>query len=760
MKRSRVLLAASALFVAAVVGCQSIAGIQSRTTDPLVSGCTLPGVAGTPSTGNGKIRLVNLETKGVADFCVRTSGAASWGRPILRDGGNDSLCLVGLQYQQSTVPFSVPAGKIDVKAIPAGQTCAAAATSEIDGVTAGDTTTPSGNPVTIVRWGNEAKEALAALPERKQAAAGASAFRIVNALASAKPVVVGVGQSATLPTTLDSVAYASPILPGAVEVAGKGPLGTIDAEGYLSFLPAPLTLAVALASDTSPSPNAIVAFGTSHVADTATLYVVGDPADNAHPVRGLYCEDFTTLAAAISSGTVNLDAGATSGDAGAALTMQDYGLLAQCTPTNPPLISVDTFNVGLYGANAPFEQDRRPAIYAAIQERVSDVMCVIEVNDLKDRNAIASAAGGTARAPGQYPYAYSITTGMDTQPTLAADQSPPPTVAPCDPSTGVKSTTLDNIFNCVNASCSTNPNDPAMGGSLDQSTNCLSNNCAQAFLPIYQKNRAINGCFDCIIYYLTSELPIAEASSACTTDTRQPLAFLGQNPSMILSHYPLSNQHAYILPATGFRRAVLQATVTLEDNQKFDFFCAQLSSPLTTLPYTGNYGNDNPNATPPENGWEDEQKVQVAEVISFVQAQVAADHLPAILAGDWVATNGGGQDAGASALASLSPEIMVTLSGASGFAVAEPPGYTPVCDDCPSSGPTPNLYNTSTGPLAFLTSYLIGFPAGSTQSETVWGTGNIVSIAGSASAPAPPGGKGPLAEDFPRNVTVLRPPTH
>ena len=91
----------------------------------------MPGVGTTASTGNGRIRLVDVGTQGThVDFCIRQSGTTDWGRPIFRDGGTDALCSVGLAYGQATVPFSVPTGKIDVKAIPAGQTCSAAATSQ------------------------------------------------------------------------------------------------------------------------------------------------------------------------------------------------------------------------------------------------------------------------------------------------------------------------------------------------------------------------------------------------------------------------------------------------------------------------------------------------------------------------------------------------------------------------------------------------------------------------------------------------------
>ena len=761
MKRSSSLWISGTLFVIAIAGCQAIAGIQSRTTDPLVTGCTLPGVAGTASTGNGKIRLVNLSTStqtGNADFCVRTSGASSWGRPVFRDGGNDALCSVGLKYQQSTVPFSVPVGKVDVKAIPAGKTCDAPATSELDGIAVGDTTVPgaagaAAPAVTVIRWGTAASEKLSAHPDEIVLPnSNTSAFRIVNALASGKAINVGIAADAFVPTTLTSVGFAQPIPAGGVEPQGVGAIGTVDANGYLNLIPSALKLGISSADD--PTNGAIVVFQTPRTADEASLYVLGDPNDNAHPVHGLYCEDTISVATAIATGTA--DAGAAPGsDAGPALTSLDNALLAQCTPTNPPLISVDAINPGLYGANAPYSVERAPSVGDAIAARTSDVICIVETDDIKDRNEIAN------KAAGRFPYSYPITTGLDTPPTLAADVNAPPTVAPCDPSVGVASTTLDNIYNCINANCSTNPGDPTMSGTLNQSTACITNNCASPFLPIYHKSVPINNCFDCIIYYLTSEQKLSDGRTACTTDQRQPFAFLGQTPLMILSHYPLSNQHAYILPATGFRRAVLQATVTLENNQKFDFFCGQLSSPLidTSLPYTGYYGKDDPTTTPPRNGWQDEQDKQVGEVISFVQQQTQADGLPAVIVGDWHSTNAA-EAQGATGIGTLSPEVLTQLQGTKNFVEANPPGWVPTCDYCADSDPvTPNPYNPGITPTIFMVPFLYNFPAGSAQSRTHWGTDpKAVAIVGSASSPPPPGGTGPISEYFPTNVTILRPP--
>jgi hypothetical protein len=745
----------------AAQGCQVIAGIQTRTTDPLLTGCNLPGVGGTASTGNGKIRLVNLgtnSTTGAADFCIRTSGTTDWGRPIFRDGGNDGLCAGGLKYEQSTVPFSVPVGKIDAKAIPVGQTCAANGTSQLNGIAIGEV-----SPVTVVRWGNATNEALSALPEEPTRTQGVSSeYRVVNALATAKSINVGLAASAFVPTTLGSIGYGQPISPGGVEPASTGPLGSVDARGYLTIVSEAFKFGVSLASD--PTNNAITVFDTSGT-DTATMYVAGDPADNTHPVQGLYCEDLVSLGAAINAGE---DAGTSPG--GVALTAQDEALLAHCTPTQLPLISVDTFNVGLYGGDSPFPQARAPSIYAAIAQRTSDVLCVVEADEQSDRTSIAEGALSW------YLYSYSVPTDLDSTPTLAADIFPPPTIAPCDPSvipsanicnsTGYAppcstSSMPPSIYGCIGANCSTIPSDSALTGTVVYD-GCITSSCTPSFLPIYESTLARDGCYDCIVYYFTSEIPINLGLTACTSDTRQPFSFLGQNPELILSHYPLSNEHAYILPSTGFRHVVLQATVTLENNEQFDFFCVQLSSADNDqkLPYVGNYGKDDPSKTPPENGWKDEQDKQTTELISFIEQQTQKDGLPAIVTGDFHADNTE-EDGG-----SQSPEVITALETAPGLdggrllVEAVPADYTWACDYCPAPQ---NPYNNTT-PLEFLWTFLVGFPPNSTQSNTLWGTANSVTIppvsgtGDTTGEVAPPGNVGPLSQYYPHNVTVLRPP--
>jgi hypothetical protein len=749
----------------AVIACQAIGDLQSRTADPLpaAKSCALPG----PANGNGKIRLVNVASEGngvlasqnLADFCIKPSNTSDWGRPVFRDGGDswsstpDALCSKGLPYMQSTVPFNVPTGKIDVKAIQAGKTCDPQfTTSQINGVSVGDNVNGGAAVVTIVRWGgDQVNEALAELPEEPKsvfANSSQSFFRVVNALSSKgrESINFGTPVAMSLPTTVGMpFIFRGPIKPGGVEPMGPTNENTaVDAQGYNETIPLAFNFAVSMAND--PANTAIALFHTLLTAsgDVATLYVIGEPGSTQYPLRGLYCEDTVALGAGGS------DAGADASPTLSGYSTQDYGLLAKCTPTTLPLLSVDTFNLSLYGANAPYEFDRKQVIEPLIAGRTSDLMCLLEVSDLSDRQAIAGMAAMTTTGPGQFPYSYMVDTTGTTSPSNPNDMKPTPAMPPCG---GVD---LSGIESCVEQKCCTAD---AGTGVLNGSTNCLSQNCTFSFIPVHTDNLY---CFDCIIYYLTSLQQISAMDTACTKDDNPPFAFAGQTPSMILSHYPLKNTQAYILPATGFRRAVLKAQVQLED-QTVDFFCGQLSSPLIDkdLPYTGNYGKDTTDAGAPENGWQDEQDLQAKEAIKWMVDQADADGLPAIIAGDWHSSlpcTAGNPCAMGTTLTALSPEVngyLTSYPGKKGTAVrADPPGYQRPCDYCATgAGSLGNSYNTGGTSYEWTPTYVYGFQKNPAVSESLWATppGTLVTI------PEMNNMMAPIAEAYPRNVQLYRP---
>jgi hypothetical protein len=737
------------------------------------------------------VRLVNVaNTTGstsaqsaYTDFCIRPSGTTDWGHAIFREEGTDALCLGGgarpggLAYGQATIPFAVPAGKIDVKAIPSGQSCSATGTSETDGISVGDVTTGTTPVVTLMRLGGgSSKEAIAALPEEPENTINAdknfTLVRPVNALSGGVSVVFGESSSSTLPATLSTLYNTQSIPPGSVLPATPSgqngeTLGGVDSSGYQSLLENLFN--VGFAKSTDNALNAITLTQTAGAIDVATFYVIGDPADttNAHPLRGLYCEDKAAL-------TASADAGV--GDAGAgALTASDDALLEDCYFAALPELSIDMVNASLYGADAPFEAIREPLLTAAtnnpLASRPSDFMCIVEVMRQADQQAIVKAGIKS----GQFPYSYTVTTDDNTPPSNPNDVHALPTYAPCGGD--VPSANVTNVLNCLESKCDTQANDVGVGaGSLNGNAQCLSTECFTPFAGLYtalgpgysQQVFDKDSCFDCLLYYFTSDATYSSAYSTsqqvgCSNAAEQPFVFNGATPNMILSHYPLNNSASavYHLPSTGYRRAVLKVQAVLED-QNIDFFCVQLISPFidSELPYTGNYGSDVNSDGGIGNGWEDEQDLQATEAAQWIQSQIQADGVAAIIAGDFHADQGIalGVDAGAntSQIVAVDPEVLDTFNAVTSFQQAVPQGFTETCDECPAPQ---NPYNGSTPPYELMHAYLAGFAQNATQSETYWGTDNtaVTIPAGIPDQPQPPGGTGPLFEYYPHNYQVLRP---
>ena len=467
-----------------------------------------------------------------------------------------------------------------------------------------------------------------------------------------------------------------------------------------------------------------------------TLFAIGNAGDNAHPVRGMLCVD-EPLAP---------DAGVAA-DAGTPVS----SVLASCTLSALPTIAVDTFEVGLYGAYAPFENDRRPKIFEAIAARTSDLVCLANVNRFADQQGIAAAAKE------QFPYAYypDPPTSLDTKPadprTIDGGLPPPSTVPPC---AGIDASVPSSIYSCVAGACASPAN---LTGSIATS-NCLLPSCAIQFTGLFLQGPEQDACFDCMLYDLLSEEPLETGETACTGDPRPPFAFDGATSSMMLSHYPLTDQQSYILPSTGWRHSVLYAAVHFED-QTLDFYCVTLILPQIDpdVPYVGSYGKDGVTTLPDggqvtENGWQDEQDLQVKRAIAFIQENSKKTGRPAIIAGYWAATSQESDAHGNVIIPASSPEVMQALDSA--FTRAEPPDYVPQCDYCPAPQ---NVYD-DTGIIAQdETVFLLGFEEDSTTDDEVWGQDNVVSLHSVPFEPAPSGGVGPLSDSYGRLVRIIRP---
>lgn len=798
MKFPSVLRILGAVALSGVFGCQAIAGLQTRNADPPPGvGCTLP------TTGAGSIRLVNLATVAAngsattTDFCVRVSGTSDWGWPIFYNGGVDypeagasagTLCTQGLGYSQATVPFAVDigskvaaggTGKIDVKAIPAGKACSVAGTSEADGVTVGDHTgTPPANPVvTILRYGGgeSTKEAIVPLPEEPgQPSNGSNHIRVVNALNGSESVNFGFAAGTTLPTTVTP--GLSPAAPGTVATAPAtaSALPAMDAEGYVPLMTGEVAYAFSNASDKANTAFAVFSTPVSAV-DTGTLYAIGDPSasnQSTFPVRGLFCNE-----------TVN----ASASDGGVVVGSQEGANFAQCTPTAFSSLSIDAWDVGLFGNYSPFWDQRDHPIALAVAARspvgavsgATDIMCLTEVDDLADRQLIATTAGDTS----QLKYSYMVDTTVNTPATNPAEQNGSlPPVDNNPPCAGIDSTIITNAYNCVEQNCSTNTTEPA-NGTLTGGTTCIESKCAAAFLQLlyvdpteHEGGLQSSQCFDCILWNLNDPTETIQTSqTTCTTVGGPAWVFQGQMPLLILSRFPLTGTKSYNFTSTGTRRGALKAQVEYQPGQMIDFFCSQLDSSQvdSNTPYVGPYGADHSQghcdagvptcSSVGENGWYDEQLWQAKQLVAWVTKEVGNDNVPAIIAGHFYSTMAytPPTDAGADyVLAALDPLTMQTLDNSVGgaFQRAEPNGYLRHCDTCPDNPYTAGQTAYEYGPL-----FLYNFPANqiktATNAETIWANdpSTYIPITTEGTEAAPPGGKGALSTYYAHNWLIVRP---
>jgi hypothetical protein len=721
------LLSAFAAVLLALVGCQLVAGIQTRKLDPINAGCVLP-------SGSGlHVRVANLVPTGdLVDVCIRNTGTSDWGRPVLLDGGTDCassgyLGAAGFAYGQASVPFGAPSAAVDVKMIPGGSTCDASALGEGDGLTLAT------NAVTTLALigGNSVSETVVALPESDTPNPTDQRFRLVHAAPGTGPVDFGEVAQAQLPTTLSIPFLSAPIPFGGTVPSGAMstfPSATLQDNGYVAILNGTFEIGADLDADAAKKALFVYQPPGAGTSATYSMYAIGIVGDNTYPLRALVCAEDATVTNPLNP------------------------LLEKCALSQLSSISVDMFNPALYGPNSPVFNTRDPSstggpIPAAIAQRDSDIICLDEVDFPIDQTNIITAAMAAG-----YAYSYTVTTGLSTPFTNPADQNgnvpPAPTEPPCY---GAPSDLVDDAISCAEQSCSTKP--PGDGtGVLNGSTDCLVSACAAAFIDVQGASVA---CYDCLVVNIASDQSFGSTQSSCTTNTAFPVAFSGNENSLILSRYPLNDTDAFILPSTFYRRSVLYASVALED-QSVDFYCGFLMTTenASALPYVGSYGNG---ATDSQTAWDNEQLYEAQQLVGWVQKKSATN--PAIVVGDWHASVGVSPDAGVAPAGTflpnpLNPATMTALSP-SGWTFAVPSTtsgstWQPQCNVCP---PPENPYNGATDQYFFSQPILVSWP----QAMTATTDESIIFNQDVLSLPGADAGEGPLSPYYGVNFRVIRP---
>jgi hypothetical protein len=729
------LLALAALLMV-FAACQLVAGVQSRSLDPILSGCKLP------STGsNAMVRFANLAPNADAlDICIRTTGT-SWGEPLILDGGSgcaSSFPQTGFTYGQITVPFPAPSETVDVKTVIGGGTCNAAAVGELEGVKllAPPSCMTSQCVTTLMAIGGAAGEPkkLVALPEWDSGTGGGGElFRFVNALpgvgsmdvGTVTPPMTGVAQ---LPASLVPPAWnlSNGIPYGGTPTKGQPTFfgGTVGDNGYLNVIGGQYNLVATAHGQT----DGLLLFPQLETgSESATMYAVGLAFNDTYPLQGLYCVESLTV-----PGSNPL-------------------LMGNCTPSALPTLSFDVFNPALYGPNSPDfsirdSQFSNPPATNPISSRNSDVMCLVEVDLLTDQQNIINTVKG-----GNFNYNYTISTNLSTPfgnggAELEGGTCPTSGQPAC---AGVPTATLNNAFTCMETNCSSNG---AMGV-LNTTTDCLSSNCTSELGDLFI---AYPACLDCVLANVTSNQQYGASQNTCMNNASPSLGYQGNNNSLILSKYPLVNQDSYVLPSSYYRRSVLYSEVQFPGGVTIDFFCGFLQTLgiATDLPYQGCFGNG---ATSSEQGYENENLYEAQLMVSWIQAKSKKSGNPAVILGDWHAGLGGNADAGAGGTYTPPTPIgSATLQFLNGALTAVSGPNWPAagqCSDCPG---TVNLLNAPNTTSYFTEQpFLYNWPAtmgNPLNSETLIFTQNAIAVPPSTTLNAP------ISPYYGVNIQVLRPP--
>jgi exonuclease III len=315
------------------------------------------------------------------------------------------------------------------------------------------------------------------------------------------------------------------------------------------------------------------------------------------------------------------------------------------TCIGPTPVRVETFNVALAGAFIPFEAERRDPLINAIPTTDADIICLQEVWEQADKDAIAAAAA--SEFPHSAVFAHDLDTPVD-DPTDQNGQIPAmPSGVPCpDANVGDFGANLadqlDQTAQCLADFCSTTGDETGR----TTSAACAANACTLSVAGLLLGNDLQQRCYACAVTQLPTEV-IATLVDRCKTIENQDVAFRGQNGVMILSRFPLSNEETFVVPGTWNRRVVVNATATLPTGAELDVYCNHLTpifnvTGINTFPYTGQYGGG---ATTEPEQWAAEQQLQAEKLITYVQ-QTSVTR-PAVVLGDINAgrevTDAGGQ---------------------------------------------------------------------------------------------------------------------
>lgn len=236
-------------------------------------------------------------------------------------------------------------------------------------------------------------------------------------------------------------------------------------------------------------------------------------------------------------------------------------------------LTVATFNAGIARGFVNHAGPRVQAVSTALSEIDVDVLCLQEVWDVPDRQAIEAGAG--------LEHTYNIPAD--------AGECEGAACAPDD---------VNPLLMCYEPNCADAP-----PGTIVE---CANEHCPD------QVNALPGPCIACIAGALTDEATIDDLIGACGPDSeaaRGCYAYDGSFGTDIVSKYPLADTDALVFESSLNRRAVLYARATGTPQGDVHVFCTHLSAVFENIPHPGEADGGS---------WEAEQRAQIDAMRAWI----------------------------------------------------------------------------------------------------------------------------------------------
>lgn len=237
-------------------------------------------------------------------------------------------------------------------------------------------------------------------------------------------------------------------------------------------------------------------------------------------------------------------------------------------------LTVVSYNGGLALGFVPGAEQRMPLTSEAVAGITADVICVQEFWSPEQIGALETATAD------RYPHTMFPTADPGTTGPAACTEADLVDVQACVSENGCDQVCGDELVQCALGNCG-----PELTALPDECYACIQNNIGK---------------------------PVDEIMSACITESAE-YAYGGATGIGLLSTLPLEDQDSRTFESTTTRRAVLYAKVSTELGE-VHVFCTHLNAIYSDVDYPK-----------PTGSWEEEQAVQIADLLAFVDEKAGSD---------------------------------------------------------------------------------------------------------------------------------------